>query len=150
MSQSTHANQSTAPVFQDLYFVLVTKKYAETQAFYAKWLGFKPLFSSSWFSYLQSSGAHSFGLAIMDENHPTEPPKLHAFQKGNGAFLTLQVENAEALYQTLKDQGAPIVYQLKSEPWGQKRFSLEDPNGLFIDIVEQIQPQEGWWDAYMK
>ena len=150
MSQSTSSPQSSSPVFQDVYFVLVTNRFAETQAFYEKWLGFKPLFSSSWFSYLQSGGAQPFGLAIMDENHPTEPPKLTAFQKGSGGFLTLQVENAEALYKSLKEKGAPIVYHLKSESWGQKRFSLEDPNGLFIDIVEQIQPQEAWWDAYMK
>jgi hypothetical protein len=26
---------------------------------------------------------------------------------------------------------------------------MTDPNGLYIDIVEQIEPKEGYWEQYM-
>jgi len=31
----------------------------------------------------------------------------------------------------------------------QKRFSILDPNGLFIDIVQQVESQAHCWDQYM-
>jgi len=143
-------NQTNHLQFEELYFVVVTQKLAETKAFYEKLFGFKALFESSWFYYLQSPGEAPFGLAIMDENHPTHPPSLPGFQPQSGIFMTLRVSDAQAEFQKLKSLGVKPVYDLKSEPWGQKRFCVQDPNGLFIDIVEQTEPQKGWWDAYVK
>jgi len=153
-SQQLKSNQkmdvkTNKVVFQDVYFVLITSKLKETVDFYSKNFGFKGMFESSWFHYLQSAGDHPFGLAIMDEKHPTQPPVLPAFNKTNGSFLTLQVADAKSEYEKLKSFGAKIIYELKEEPWGQKRFSLEDPNGLFIDVVQQTEPKAGWWDEYM-
>jgi uncharacterized glyoxalase superfamily protein PhnB len=52
-------------------------------------------------------------------------------------------------YEELAAAGIAIHYPLKEEQWGQKRFGLIDPNGMYIDIVEQIAPEEGYWDKYM-
>jgi uncharacterized glyoxalase superfamily protein PhnB len=140
----------TAPMpLSDLYMVLMTNRLEETLAFYKTWFGFEPLFSSSWFHYMQSAGERPFGLALMDENHPSHPPVLPAFSSQSGVFLTLQVEDAQSEFTRLKEAGCPIVHGLKDEAWGQRRFSVLDPNGLFIDVVQQIEPQEGFWDAYM-
>jgi uncharacterized glyoxalase superfamily protein PhnB len=106
-------------------------------------------FGSSWFTYLYSAGERPFGLAIMDESHPTTPPKLPPFQANSGAFLTLQVADAQAEFAKLKALGLKMVYDLHDEPWGQRRFSVQDPNGLFIDVVQQIEPRPGFWDPYM-
>lgn len=143
-------NETNHLQFEELYFVVVTNKLAETRAFYENLFGFKALFESSWFYYLQSPGVQPFGLAIMDEKHPTHPPTLPAFQPKSGIFMTLRVANAEAEFEKLKALNANPVYHLKPEPWGQKRFCVQDPNGLFIDIVEQTEPQQGWWDKYMQ
>lgn len=142
-------NQTNHLQFEELYFVLVTNKLAETKAFYEKLFGFKPVFESSWFHFLQSPGKQPFTLAIMDENHPTEPPALPAFQAKSGIFLTLRVADAETEFKKMKALNVTLVYDLKLEPWGQKRFSIQDPNGLFIDVVEQTEPLAGWWDPYM-
>jgi len=143
-------NQTNHLQFEELYLVVVTNKLAETKEFYQKLFGFKPLFESSWFCYLQSPGTQPFSLAIMDEKHPTHPPTLPAFQSKTGVFMTLRVTNAETEFKKLKTLNADPIYSLKSEPWGQKRFCVQDPNGLFIDIVEQTEPQQGWWDQYMQ
>jgi hypothetical protein len=50
----------------------------------------------------------------------------------------------------LKDKNAPVTYKLTKEDWGQLRFGMTDPNGLYVDIVEQIEPKQGYWDPYMK
>jgi hypothetical protein len=38
---------------------------------------------------------------------------------------------------------------LRNEPFGQRRFGLFDPAGVWIDVVEQIDPAVGWWDMYV-
>ncbi len=64
-------------------------------------------------------------------------------------FLTLQVENAAAEFEKLKAKGSKFTYDLHQELRVQKRFSILDPNGLFIDIVQQIEQQAHWWGQYM-
>ena len=58
------------------------------------------------------------------------------------------MEDAKAVYEKLRVKNAPISYGLKKEEWGQLRFGLIDPNGLYIDIVEQIEPAAGYWEKY--
>ena len=38
---------------------------------------------------------------------------------------------------------------LRDEPFGQRRFGLFDPAGVWLDVVEQIEPAAGWWDRYL-
>ena len=60
----------------------------------------------------------------------------------------LQVEDATLAYEAFIAGGA-ADYPLTQEPFGQLRFGFFDPSGLWIDIVEQIEPAEGYWDRYM-
>ena len=34
-----------------------------------------------------------------------------------------------------------MSYPLRDEPFGQRRFGLFDPAGVWIDVVEQIEPE---------
>jgi catechol 2,3-dioxygenase-like lactoylglutathione lyase family enzyme len=43
----------------------------------------------------------------------------------------------------------PIALSLRDEPFGQRRFGLFDPAGVWIDVVEQIEPASGWWNQYL-
>jgi hypothetical protein len=45
---------------------------------------------------------------------------------------------------------ADIALSLRDEPFGQRRFGLFDPAGVWIDVVEQIESAPGWWDRYVK
>ena len=85
----------------------------------------------------------------MDEEHPTAPPTPARFN-GSGSFLTLEVRMRAALFSEIKKQGLKIDYALKDEAWGQRRFGIIDPNGLWVDVVQQIKPQEQFWPQYMK
>jgi hypothetical protein len=38
---------------------------------------------------------------------------------------------------------------LRDEPFRQRRFGLFDPTGVWIDVVEQIEPAPGWWGQYL-
>ena len=132
-----------------VYTVFVTKKLDQTIQFYQEHFGFTTLFESSFFVLLQTPGEQNFNIAFMNEEHPTAPPTPKAFN-GNGSFLTLEVADAKALYEDFKKRRLSIAYALKDEAWGQRRFAVLDPNSLWVDVVQQTQPQEGFWDKYLK
>jgi catechol 2,3-dioxygenase-like lactoylglutathione lyase family enzyme len=133
---------------QSVYQVVVTDQLAESRDFYIRWFGFEVVFEASWFVYLQA-GEQPWGLAFMAPNHPSHPPGPELFN-GKGVLLTLQVEDAAAEFERLAAAGVPIAWPLRDEAWGQRRFGLVDPAGMWVDVVQQIEPAAGYWDAYMK
>lgn len=134
--------------YEDVYSIYITKKLAESRDFYVRWFDFEIVFEASWCVYMQSKGERKFTFALIDENHPSSPPTYRSFN-GRGSFLTLQVKDASSIYDRLKINNAPISYHLTKEDWGQIRFGLIDPNGLYIDIVQQVEPVKGFWDKYI-
>lgn len=38
--------------------------------------------------------------------------------------------------------GAPITMPLREEPWGERLFQLTDPNGVVVQLVEWVTPDE--------
>lgn len=132
----------------DAYTVVITDKLVECREFYERWLGFETVFAASWFVLLTNASGHSVSIAFMHPEHPSTPPAPRAFT-GDGAFLTLQVEDAASEYERLRASGLHCDLELRDEPWGQRRFGVVDPAGMWVDIVEQIEPVEGWWEPYV-
>jgi catechol 2,3-dioxygenase-like lactoylglutathione lyase family enzyme len=147
LSMSTTVNSQPVE-YVDAYSVYITGELKVSRDFYTQWLDFNVVFEASWFVYLQSQGGKTVTFALIDVSHPSTPPAYGAFNK-RGSFLTLQVDNATAVYEKLKAKNAPITYDLRKEEWGQLRFGMTDPNGLYIDIVEQIEPAPGYWEKYV-
>jgi catechol 2,3-dioxygenase-like lactoylglutathione lyase family enzyme len=134
---------------EDVYPIIVTDKLAECRDFYTRWLGFQPAFEASWFVYLASAGDRPHGVAFMAADHPSQPPGPETFT-GKGMFLTLQVADAAVEFERLSSAGVQIAYPLRDEPWGQRRFGLLDPAGTWLDVVQHIEPQPGFWDPYIR
>src|ERR1700741_3403482 len=110
----------------DSYPVIVTPSHKACRDFYQRWLAAEILFEATWFTLLSLPGVTGHRVAFMAPEHPSSPPGPEAFS-GRGVFLTLQVDDAEAAFNELQAAGAPIVYPLKTEAWGQARFALVDP-----------------------
>ncbi len=134
---------------QAAYPIVVTSKVTECRDFYARQLGFEVVFEASWFVCMTSGGDHPYGIAFMTPDHPSQPPGPETFN-GMGMFLTLQVADAGMEFERLKGAGVSIAYPVKDEPWGQRRFGLFDPAGMWVDVVQQIEPAPGFWDRYIR
>lgn len=134
---------------KETYPVFVTKQLIASRDFYMMWLNFEVVFESTWFCLLAAQSDLPYHIAFMSETHPTSPPSVPAMDAKAGVFLTLEVEDSQTAYEKLTKAGVEMYYHLKAEEWGQKRFGLIDPNGMYIDIVEQIAPAVGYWDRYM-
>jgi catechol 2,3-dioxygenase-like lactoylglutathione lyase family enzyme len=131
----------------DAYPIVVTDKLAECREFYTRRLGFQVGFEASWFVYLASAGDRPHAVAFMAADHPSQPPGPETFT-GTGMFLTLQVADAAAEFDRLRQAGVPMAHPLRDEPWGQRRFAVRDPAGTWVDIVQHIDPEPGYWDRY--
>ena len=134
---------------KDSYSVFVTKNFQATKEFYIKWFSFEVYFEASYFILLAAPGDKPYFIAFMDEDHPTSPPSIPSINKESGVFLTLEVENAKSEYENLVSRGLPIDYHLNDEDWGQRRFGVIDPNGMYIDIVEQTEPVNIYWEQFL-
>ena len=133
--------------FIDRYPVIVTPKLRECRAFWTAHLGFDVVFEADWFVLLQAEG-QSATLAFMSPKHPSAPPGPESFS-GTGMCFELQVEDARAALDEFQRRGGQVGLELTDEPFGQRRFGFSDPSGLWVDVVEQIEPAEGFWERYM-
>jgi catechol 2,3-dioxygenase-like lactoylglutathione lyase family enzyme len=134
--------------YEDAYPVVFVRDIATTTEFYAHTLGLDVLFQSDFFVLLALPGEARGAVAFVLEDHPTGPPDGPAIMPGGSALLTLQVADAAEAYEQLMRGGTVIEHQLRDEPWGQRRFGLLDPNGLYLDVVEQIEPVPDFWPRY--
>ena len=133
---------------QDFYPIIVTEHLGTCRDFYRRWFDLQVIFEASWFLLLGSPGKDRAIVAFMHPSHPSAPPGPETFS-GDGMCLEFQVADVASTYARFRDGGAPIRLDLRDEPFGQRRFGLVDPAGVWIDVVEQIESAPGWWDRYL-
>lgn len=121
------------------YPVLMTKDVLKTARFYKDHFRFKAVFEADWYVHLQSGEDATVNLAILDQDHETIPEVRRG--QGTGAMLlNFEVENVDQVYQDARNAGLNILLALKDEPFGQRHFITEDPNGIMIDVIKPIPP----------
>jgi uncharacterized glyoxalase superfamily protein PhnB len=82
-------------------------------------------------------------------DQPTQPPIFQKAYPGEGVIFSLEVEDADAAFAVAKSNSLKIVLDLRSEDWGQRHFCVEDPNGIYLDIVQSFEPTEEYQTDYV-
>ena len=113
---------------------IITSKISETKAFYQDYLDFGVSFENE-FYLLMHTPNKSAQLSFLLPNHPTQQALFQPAFNGNGVYLTIEVEDVDSLYNTLKEKGVDIKIDIRDEPWGDRHFAIQDPNGIGIDLV---------------
>ncbi len=132
----------------DSYPLITVSNMAASRDFYVKHFGLGVIFEADWVAMLGDAETGKIAIGFMTPDHPTNPPGPEVFG-GKGMIVTIQVRNAAKACAALKEQGVKIFYDLTEELWGQRRFTLTDPSGVIVDVVEQTRPAEGYWEKYM-
>lgn len=120
---------------------IVTDKFTETKEFYTKVLDFGVTFENEFYLLLHTPD-HEAQLSFLLPNHPTQQPLFHKPFRGEGMYLTIEVEDIDALYSKVKESGTTIALDIRDEPWGDRHFAIVDPNGIGIDLVRYTAPEE--------
>lgn len=122
---------------KDAYPIVITDRLAETRDFYTRLFGFGPIYETEWFVYLvnESGGAR---IALMAAGLEHQIPQHRAAYRGDSLILTFEVADADHERRRLQREGARIEVELRDEPWGQRHFMLNDPAGVWVDVVQQL------------
>ena len=126
--------------------VFIVRDLDVAKAFYLENLGFDVIFSGDWYIHLVSKQGVQVGFLLPDQ--PYQPPIFHKQHSGEGVIFSLEVADADAAYAAAKSQSLTIVLELRSEDWGQRHFCIQDPNGVYLDIVQSFEPTEEYRRDY--
>lgn len=121
-----------------LYAGIVTSKMEESKAFYADLLDFGVTFENDFYLLMHTPNRQA-EISFLLPDHPSQQPLFRDAFQGKGMFLTIEVEDVDQKYKELKEKSADIKIELRDEPWGDRHFAIEDPNGVGIDLVEYHQ-----------
>lgn len=136
-SQSINQNLKTAK----LNAGIITEKLEATKDFYTNNLGFGVTFENDFYLLLHTPNHHA-ELSFLLPNHPSQQAMFQTPFNGKGVYLTIEVEDVDAYYKELQEKGIPIALELRDEPWGDRHFSIIDPNGIGVDIVTYAAPEQ--------
>ncbi len=120
---------------------IITKKHYETKKFYTEILNFGITFENDFYILFHTPNKKD-ELAVLLPNHPSQNKLFHKEFNGQGIFLTVEIDNVDKLYQEIKLKDVKISVEIKDEPWGDRHFTIIDPNGIAIDIVKYETPTE--------
>lgn len=120
------------------YPVLMVEDVAAAAGFWQRHFGFRPLFEAEWYTHLQSETDPSVNLAILQGDHDTIPAGGRG--RTSGILINFEVEDVDAIHANLVAAGLPILLPLRDEPFGQRHFIKQDPNGVLIDVITPIAP----------
>ncbi|MFC6861690.1 VOC family protein [Zunongwangia atlantica] len=119
---------------------IITHKLVETKAFYTEVLDFGIRFEND-FYLLMHTPNESAEISFLLPGHPSQQPIFQPEFNGKGVYLTLEVDNVDAVYKKMKEKKIAIEVELREEDWGDRHFAIVDPNGIGIDIVTYSAPE---------
>lgn len=72
---------------------------------------------------------------VAPEDPTTQISLLTNDPSGIHPSLSVEVADVDRVYESVVMQGYPIVYPLTDEPWGVRRFFIQEPSGAIINIA---------------
>ncbi|MFJ9036827.1 VOC family protein [Streptomyces sp. NPDC102406] len=96
----------------------------ESREFYGL-LGFEEVMNHGWIMTLASPSHPAAQVSIMssDKTAPVTPD------------MSVEVDDVDAAYALMQDRGMEIVYPLRDEEWGVRRFFVRDPNDRVVNVL---------------
>jgi catechol 2,3-dioxygenase-like lactoylglutathione lyase family enzyme len=127
--------------------VFTVKNLDAARSFYTENLDFDVVFLGDWYLHLVSKSGVQVGFLLPDQ--PTQPPIFQKPYIGEGVIFSVEVEDADTAFAAAKSRSLNIVLGLRSEDWGQRHFCVQDPNGIYLDIVQSFEPTEEYQSNYV-
>ena len=106
---------------------LLTQDMAASRRFYEELLGFNLVMDLGW---------------IVTYASPSNPTAQINISPGDGLkgeqmrpYLSIEVEDVDAVHAAAVARGYEIVHPLTEESWGVRRFCVVEPGGLILNIL---------------
>ncbi|MBF6161447.1 VOC family protein [Nocardia cyriacigeorgica] len=100
-----------------------TTDMAASRAFY-RGLGFTEAMDLGWAVIMASPSTPTTQVVLVGPEAEGPQPDM-----------SVEVDDVDAVHARLVAAGADIVYALRDEPWGVRRFFVRDPSGTVVNVV---------------
>ena len=122
-------------------FAYFTPKYEETVNFYRHGLEFPTI--ETWDRTPDDRGTlfrvASGVIEVLALPANTQSDHLWDDRPPQGAFMVIEVDRVESLYQRALEKGLPIQQELKDQAWGHRSFCVREPNGLTLNFFRELE-----------
>jgi hypothetical protein len=96
---------------------------AETRDFFVELLGFDVAMDLGWVMTVTSPENPSVQVNVIGNDDPSAPG------------ISVGVADVDAVHAEAVARGLEIVYPLRDEEWGVRRFMLREPSGTVVNVV---------------
>jgi catechol 2,3-dioxygenase-like lactoylglutathione lyase family enzyme len=96
---------------------------AETRDFFVELLGFEVAMDLDWVVAVASPTTPSAQVNIIGNDDPSAPG------------ISVEVADVDAVHARAVEQGFEVVYPLRDEDWGVRRFMLREPSGTIVNVL---------------
>lgn len=99
---------------------------AETRDFFVDLLGFEVAMDMGWVVTVASPSNPSVQVTIIGGDDMAAPG------------ISVEVTDVDAIHAKAAERGLEIVYPLRDEEWGVRRFMLRDPSGTIVNVLSHV------------
>ena len=103
---------------------------AETREFFVDLLGFDVVMDLDWVVTLASPTDPSAQVTIIANDDTAAPG------------ISVEVDDVDAVHADAIERGLEIVYPIRDEDWGVRRFMLREPSGTTVNVLSHRSDQE--------
>jgi catechol 2,3-dioxygenase-like lactoylglutathione lyase family enzyme len=96
---------------------------AETRDFFVELLGFEVAMDLGWVATVASPTNPTAQVNIVGNDDMAAPG------------ISVEVADVDAVHATALERGFEIVYPLRDEEWGVRRFMLREPSGTIVNVL---------------
>jgi predicted enzyme related to lactoylglutathione lyase len=98
---------------------------SSTREFYVGLFEFEVAMDMGWIATLASPGNQSAQISVFEQGAEGD----------RDPFVSIEVDDVDAVHARAQELGHEIVYSLRDEEWGTRRFMLRDPAGRVVNVL---------------
>lgn len=107
---------------------ITSEKMDESRTFYSDFLGMELKMDMGWVLTFASASNPAAQITLLQKTDAEIP----------NPDISIEVDDVIAVHAKAAELGLPIVYPLTDEPWGVRRFFVQDPNGIVINVIAHL------------
>ena len=115
---------------------------AASAEFAKRHLGFREDMAADGFVSLSRADA-GFNLIFLRTGLATFKPDSMRVRRADGLLVVFVVDDVDAEFARLRQEGVAVVTPLQTEPWGERFFQVSDPNGVVVQFVQWVTTPTG-------
>lgn len=103
-----------------------------SMVFYQYFLALEPVMDMGWIMTFASRENPKVQINIFKNEKEERPDQT-------GIFLSVEVSDVDTMYARAGELSYPVIYDIRDEPWGVRRFFVKSPEGATINLLTHLK-----------